>query len=664
MCGIIGTAVASHDDVLNIESTKAKIGSAMELMKYRGPDASSVWVSEDGRTAFGHLRLSIHDLSSNGTQPMTKNIDGRGSFTIAFNGEIYNFIELREELRELGYTFTTQTDTEVALYSFVAWGHKCFELFNGMFAIAIWSDAEKTLTMARDMSGEKPLFYHLGKDDKISFASELKALMHLCDLAKPSVSELNPALIGMYMDSGFIAGREQLGAPDFISTESKVRDLAPGHLYVWGANYAYMSSIRKSIPYNLFQYKEHYDTTLSYQECIEKTRKIIKRSCELRLRADVPVGVFLSGGLDSSVVVAQLSELGHKVKTFSVKYDLETFGLGFDESMYARQIANQFGTEHHEITMTPQMFVDYLEQYIKVMDSPVTEAAAISLHYVSELAKKHVTVVLSGEGSDEIFAGYELYRTMAFIEKMRAALTPFGAKIVSSVAQKIAPRHHKIQKYLRWLDMPLDARYRGISSSDPRDKYVLLTPKFQKSLKNSEGFNETELWLQSIFDKSKDWPLLERMMDYDRHTWLVNDLLVKADRMSMHSSLELRVPFLDPVLIQHSINLPASYKIHKKDPKRILKDAYPELPDNIRYREKTGFPTPLAQMFKNGPLLEKTKMELQEGHPVFQILNFDACETMLKEHITGDADHHAALWRILVLALWVRYHCRDEVPHA
>ncbi len=324
---------------------------------------------------------------------------------------------------------------------------------------------------------------------------------------------------------------------------------------------------------------------LSIEEHANNVDSLLTDSINLRLRSDVPLGVFLSGGLDSSAVVSLLAPgASSGLKTFSVAYD---FGSGYDESPYAREVSRIFQTDHHETRMTPQQFVDFIPQFIWHMDEPVTEAAAISLYFVSKLARENVTVCLSGEGSDELFAGYDFYSYNLLMEKMRGLVGSTGARLVSAVGRKFT-RSQKVHKYLEMLEQPFEMRYKGISSYEESVKKRLYHSDFQRVA--AKGNDDLGHFMQGINDKSKTWDPLSKMLYFDTKTWLVDDLLIKADRMSMATSIELRVPFLDHRLVGLAATIPSKYKMRRFDPKFILKHLLRDrLPKSIINRKKWGF---------------------------------------------------------------------------
>lgn len=631
MCGIIGAF--NTEKKLNLSSSD--FSDAMNTMSYRGPDAQAQWVSPKGNVHFAHLRLSIIDPSEFGNQPMLLDT-ANGLFSMVFNGEVYNYLEIRSELIKLGYNFTTNTDSEVVLTAYAAWGDSFLSKLNGMFSIAIYNSQKDELFLARDRLGIKPLYYSLTSDG-IVFSSEIKALHKL----QHENQEIDVSLIHQYMDYGYSSGEETL--------DKNIKRLLPGHS---------LKVCKSGVEFDKYwEVNFSNQSNKSLREYKEEFLEIFGNSLKMQLRADVPVGVFLSGGLDSSAVVAMISRIfpEMKIKTFSVRYDFGDYGEEYDESKYAEMVSKEFGTEHHTYTMTADDFKKYIPEYVRTMDEPVTEAAAISLHYLSEMTREHAIVVLSGEGSDEIFGGYELYKNMLTIERIRKAITPAGAKIFSSLANAFLPNGNKIKKYINMTAKPFEDRYRGISVYDQSYKDKLYRPEF----KNAE---KEEFFANEIMSKNKNNSTLSRMLEFDTKTWLVDDLLIKADRMSMHSSIELRVPFLDHLLVEFASKIPDRMKINNGNVKHILKEAVHNiLPDEIINREKRGFPTPLAVMFK-GPLREYVSEKICKTDALINnLFHHNVIKEIVEEHNSNKVDHHRLLWQLVVLEEWMQQNLSSEL---
>jgi asparagine synthase (glutamine-hydrolysing) len=618
MCGIAGIV-----DSRNAPDAAA-ITAMIATMPYRGPDGTGHVCLQDHGVALGHLRLSILDLSDAGRQPM-QSVSGR--FWLTYNGEIYNYLEIRKELQSLGWTFRSQSDTEVLLCAYEQWGAACLDRFMGMYAFAIWDRERRELFAARDRLGIKPLYY-LETATGIVFASEIKAL-----LAVGQPSGVDTSLIDAYMGFGYVPG------PD--SLHRGVRRLLPGHTLTWRDN---RTTVRSYWDLDFGQ-----PTREGFDASVERTRSMLQDSVALHLRSDVPLGVFLSGGLDSSAVVALLSRgVSKGLNTFSVAFE---FGPEFDETPYARTVASAFSTQHHEIRVSPKQFVDFVPSFIWHMDEPVTEAAAIPLYYVSKLAREQVTVCLSGEGSDELFGGYDFYSYNLMIERAQRLM---GVGMFAGLAGVTGKLHRagKLHKYLELAGEPLPTRYRGISSYEMGKKNALYSDGF--AAVSASGNERCGSFIESLFTRSRGWDPLSRMLYFDTKTWLVDDLLIKADRMSMATSIELRVPFLDHRLVEQAAAMPASHKIHRGQTKRVLKKALEGLlPDTIIRRRKMGFPTPLELMFRgelrdyaNDILLSQKSIE--RGY--FQR---SGVERLLQEHRDGSS-HHREIWQLLVLEEWHR----------
>ncbi len=625
MCGIAG--LIRYERKISLSD----IESMHETFPYRGPDDSGNWVHPDGTIAFGHRRLSILDTSVAGHQPMH---DEENGLIIVFNGEVYNYLEIRDELRAKGWTFNTGTDTEVILKAFAQWGHECLHRFNGMFAFAIWQESEKKMFIARDRLGIKP-FYYFEDASGFYFASEVKAIVTVLP-EKPSINE---EYIDAYMSFGYVPGAETM--------LKGVKRLLPGHYMV---KKVHQDKIVAPVKYWDLPFSHTQDR--GEQFYLDEGRRLIDSAIDLRLRSDVPLGIFLSGGLDSSAVVALLApRVTTPLKTFSVAYD---FGSQFNETVYAQKVAKKFNTDHHEIFVTSKNFLDFIPDFIHLMDEPVTESAAISLYFVSKLAKEKVTVVLSGEGSDEIFAGYDLYRYMAFLERY----FNFGGKKVTGLLAKagraLLPEGNKLAKYLSLGSLSFEQRYKGISTYEERYKKGLYLDSFAATCR--EKSNKTiKRFLTNLFEHTQGSDGLGRMLYFDTKTWLVDDLLIKADRMSMAASLELRVPFLDYRLVEFAASMPSKYKIKDGQGKYLLKKMMEGiLPQDIIYRKKMGFPTPLKMMFEGDLYGYAQDLLLSQSAETTAYFSRGRVEDILQEHKNKKVDHHRLIWQLVVLEEWLK----------
>jgi asparagine synthase (glutamine-hydrolysing) len=604
-----------------------------DTMPYRGPDSQGLWFNDEDKIGLAHLRLSILDPTPAGHQPRE---EATHNCVISYNGEVYNYLEIRAVLETKGYTFETGADTEVVLKAYLEYGVDCLKHFNGMFAIAIWDGNKKELFLARDRLGIKPLYY-LQDEEEFIFASETKAILKGLD-KKPA---LNVQLIDSYMSFGYIPGENTL--------HQGIKRLMPGHYAVLKC--AQLNEQQLTITeYWDLKFDNQDDKGFDYY--VDESKKLLESAIDLRLRSDVPLGIFLSGGIDSSAVVGLLADkVEEPLKTFSIGYD---FGKDFDETPYAQIIADKFKTDHHEIKITPSQFKEFIPEYIALMDEPVTEAAAISLFFVAKLAKEKVTVALSGEGSDEIFAGYDLYQYMSVLEKYRNVVGQGGADFFAGVSNKVLGKSHKVSKYLNMATQPIEKRYKGMSTYPDHQKEALYKPEF-KALIEQDDQVSSRPFSKQLFEKVKGQDQLNKMLYFDTKTWLVDDLLIKADRMSMAASLELRVPFLDYRLVEFAATIPSKHKIKKGEGKYPLKKMMEGiLPNDIIYRKKMGFPTPLKLMFQNELRDYAENLLLSTETKLHQFFRKDRIEQLIQEHNNDKFDHHKTLWQLVVLEEWLR----------
>jgi len=612
MCGICGVVNFDRHEPVDRDILRGM----RDTIAYRGPDASGLYV--DGAVGLAHRRLSIIDVAS-GHQPMT-NEDG--SVCIVFNGEVYNYIELRKAYLEGRHRFESTSDTEVMVHLYEEFGVDCVKLFNGMFAFALWDRRARTLMLARDRVGVKPLYYTV-QDGTLVFASEIKAL-----LAHPKVrTRVDASAVDEFITYGYVQSPR-------TAFEGILR-VPEGHVLTW-----HDGALKTT---------QYWDVTFvpderrSEQDHVDRVRELLTDSLKLRLRSDVPLGVLLSGGVDSSAVVAMLSREVGKVKTFSIGFDA---GDNYNELHHARRLAEHFDTDHHEMILRPQEFRDFIPRFAHFMDEPVTEAAAIPLYFVCQLTAKHVKVVLSGEGSDELFAGYPAYRRMQILERYRR-LPAAARRVVEPILQR-ALSNSKLARYLDLAGSPLERRYSGGHLYDVRLRDALYRPDFNAEV------GDPFAAIAPVYAASRGWDTLGRLLYLDTKTWLPNDILIKADRMSMANSIELRVPFLDYRLIEYAASIPSRYKLRGSTSKYILKRALRGLvPQWILDRKKMGFPTPLALMFR-GELHDYVKAVLFDSRADRGYFETREVRRLVDEHVAGRADHHTALWRLLVLEEWHR----------
>lgn len=611
MCGIFGIHFFDPQRIVSLQMVR----DATDIMRHRGPDDSGYFVEDS--LGLGHRRLSIIDLDA-GHQPMT-NEDG--NIIIVYNGEIYNYKEIKQDLVNRGHVFRTDCDTEVIVHGFEEWGTDCLHKFNGMFAFIVFDKHHQLLWVVRDRLGIKPLYYYQDKDVFL-VASEVKALLKT-GLIK---SELNENVIDSYFSIGYVPGPETMF--------QGIRKVQPGH-------YLLLSGSKVS-KYQYWDFSEVEPINYSEKEAHERLEALLTDCVRKRLVSDVPVGAFLSGGLDSSMVVGLMDGMiaPQSVNTFTVAYH-----QGFSEKEYAQAVADQFRTNHHVFYLEPDDFFSSLKTLVRFAEEPIVEPAAIALYHISRLAREHATVLLSGEGSDEVFAGYFLYQFMAKIEQWRRYLPGIFFSCLSFL-NSVSPKF-KIKKYLDWANLPLSRRYQGTSS--------YLTPSLKKHLYSPEFMHDRSHYLEDqfegYFNKVRKKDPLSQMLYVDTKTWLVDDLLVKADKMTMAASIELRVPFLDYRLLEAATALPSNLKNRNGEGKYLLKKiAEKFLPDEIIYREKKGFPVPTQKWFQ-GDLMRQVESIVCEfkKEAWFQASTLDK---MIDSHKAGREDHSKFFMTLMVFSEW------------
>jgi asparagine synthase (glutamine-hydrolysing) len=612
MCGING--LFYFDSSRPVE--EHLIHQMRSVAKHRGPDDHGVYIN--GNVGLGFNRLSIIDLSG-GHQPMS-NEDG--SVWIVFNGEIYNFQSLYTDLVNRGHRFRTHSDTETIVHAWEEFGESCVEKLRGMFSFAIWDQRKRVFFAARDRVGIKPFYYYADRQ-RFAFASEVKSLLEVPGIPR----EVNRDAIGEFLLRRYIIG------PNSILRD--IRKLEPGHS---------ITVTDKGV-----KVRRYWDVPLqeplriSEPEAIERTRSILAEALQLHLLSDVPLGAFLSGGLDSSCVVGLMAKLGvSDIKTFSIGYDSPESELG-----YARIIAEHFHTDHHEFHLTPIAFRDILPRIVWYMDEPVGDTASIPLFYLSEFARRRVTVALSGEGSDELFGGYPIYARMLGFE--RANRLPL-ARVVGNLLGRVAG-DTKVRKYAHMLGRPLEWRYGGVGGLFSQEQARRL------SLSNPSAIDS----VAAMYERTAGLGPLARMSYLDIKTWLADDLLVKADRMSMSHSLELRVPFLDHHLIEFAARLPQCFKVNGSTTKYLLKRvAEPLLPREIVYREKKGFPVPTKSWFRADLAGFARETLLASTGAAREFFSIDEIEHVLDSH--NREDRSDQIFSLLVFQLWHQQFIESRSP--
>ncbi len=617
MCGICGTFDFSRGRA----SDRAVLEAMSEVLFHRGPDGGGVHM--DGPAGLAARRLAIIDLA-HGDQPM---LSSNGEVCVVQNGEILNHLDLRRELEGTGSRFSTHCDTEVLLHAYLRHGPGFVEELRGMFALAIWDARRQQLMLARDRFGIKPLYYEL-TDGRLSFASELKSL-----LRQPTFSrEVDPEALHSFLSFNSIP------APQTIF--SAARKLPPGHLLVCTRDGATISRFARPQPAAASELRSEQPDLLA-TELGERLRDSVKA----HLLADVPVGVLLSGGIDSSVLAALAAIVSPgQVSTFSIGFRERSF----NELDLARQVAERYGTDHHELVVSPQI-ADLLPRLVAAFDEPFADSSAVPTFLVSELAAQHVKVVLSGEGGDELFGGYETYSADLLAERIgpaAARLRPLVDRLPSS--SRRVSLDYRAKRFVRAAALPPLERHHGfkeIFTASQRSR--LLAPEWRHAAGDPlapwrERFAETEAA-----------PLLSRLQDVDLGIYLPDDLLVKTDRMSMAHSLEARVPYLDPVVADLALALPTPLKVRGLSKKRLLRQtAQTLIPRTITRARKRGFSIPAAAWLRGE--LEPMARELLAPTRIRDQGFFEpaAVTELLDAHVARREDYSRQLWGLMSFSLW------------
>jgi asparagine synthase (glutamine-hydrolysing) len=623
MCGICGKLIFRGDEAVSPALVKAMA----DTIYHRGPDDEGYYVS--GPIGLGFRRLSIIDLQS-GHQPLS-NEDG--TIWIIFNGEIYNYQELHTFLLSKGHVFKTKTDTEVIVHLYEEFGPECLQKLRGMFGFAIWDGNTKTLLLARDRVGIKPVYYCL-TDRSLVFASEIKAI-----LADPSIKrEIAPELIDRFLTFKYVPGEETL--------LKGILKLAPGHyLLIKNGN----PVVRQ---YWDLKFTEPH-RVMSLEDAESELLDLLTKTVELHMIADVPVGVLLSGGVDSTGVLSlAVNETQKQISSFTVGFEGQEVA---DERPYARLAAQKFGTQHYEMTITARDFAAFMPKYVWHMEEPVCEPPAIALYYVSKLAREHVTVLLSGEGGDEAFAGYSNYRNLVWLERIKKGISPLNGALAQglSVANSLLymPR---MAKYVPLMTDTFPDYYHSRTSIRNRHAQNgfgrLYSADFASSIDHEYSLNP----LRRLHARVKGLNTLDAMLYIDTKTWLPDDLLIKADKMTMANSIELRVPLLDHQVLEFAASLPSSFKLNGFTAKYILKKALSHrIPKEIRNRKKAGFPVPYASWLRND-LKDMVSMVLTDRKTLDRgYFHKDAVEKLIKANSKG-SDHSKDIFSLLSLELWQR----------
>jgi len=629
MCAICGILNFDHSDLVDRNVVEKMTGTLV----HRGPDDEGFFV--EGRAGLGFRRLSIIDLRG-GHQPI---FNEDNSAAIVFNGEIYNYRGLAVELSSAGHTFTTRSDTETILHAYEQYGDDCVHRLRGMFAFAIWDRRRQRLFMARDRLGIKPLYYYCNARF-LAFASEIKALLEIPGIPR----EIDAEAFDQFLSQRYVPGPRTMF--------KGIHRLQPGHTLTvdhtgvhirkyWDIDYGARSSATPG------------QIAASFDELLDE-------SVRLRLISEVPLGLFLSGGLDSSAILSRLHKLTgeHGVKTFSVGYDASgRQEQEVCELEYARLAARAFGTDHHELRVSAKEFAEFIPGLVWHLDEPLADPSCIPLYFVSKLAREHITVVLSGEGADEILGGYGIYPKMLALDRINRKVPGVG-RLAGQFAQFAQSTYAEpLRRYLRLAGQPLEDGYRGVCRG--------FGVEARRRLIGEDRMKRSEQQLSEIFRghfraAGKASPL-NRMLYVDTKVWLPDDLLLKADKMTMANGLELRVPFLDHKLVEFAAALPDASKISRHGGKSLLRKAMRGvLPKAILQRPKNGFGVPLGSWLR-GPLRQFTRDHLLASDSASgSWLDRGEVKRIVEEHEQGRMDRSQEIWALLVFECWHSHFIDDS----
>ncbi len=618
MCGITGMVGFADRSLL---------ATMTATLRHRGPDADGLQLGEGW--GFGHRRLSIIDLEG-GAQPMQS---ADGSCWVTFNGEIYNFRELRAQLEARGHAFSTRSDTEVLLASYREWGDDCVDHLLGMFAFGLWDESRRRLLLVRDRVGVKPLYY-ARLDGALAFGSEPKALLPV-----PGVSrELDPLALDAYLDLYYV--------PPPLSMFAGIRQLPPGHTLVWQDGAVTIRRYWDAEPAVIER--------RSLDEWAEIVAPLLEDAILSRTIADVPLGAFLSGGVDSSTIVAVLSEHGHgPVETFCVGYGEE--GRSFDERAEARAVAEHFGTHHHELELSVDV-LSGLEAMVRGFDEPFGSPTAMLSSALSKFVRQHVTVALAGDGGDELFGGYPRYRGLrlsALAERLPAGWLALAGRAVAGPEQATARSYRRwARQFLSGLQLPAAERYGAwVAYARLPERDRLLAPALREQLRAQPRMDP----VGEAFDHPAQAGLVERAAYADLHGFLPENVLRGSDRMSMAHGLELRVPLCDHRLVELTTQIPARHRVGWLASKRVLRKIMGKrLPPHVLSRRKLGFNAPLGVWMRRDldQLVDRwlaPELVRRRG-----LLAVDEIGRLVDEHRRGVRDHGLRLWSLIVLEQWMR----------
>jgi asparagine synthase (glutamine-hydrolysing) len=633
MCGIAG--IVSSDRLR--PDDRDRVVGMRDIIAHRGPDDAGLFADE--WAALGHRRLSIVDLAA-GHQPISNESD---TAWIVFNGEIYNHVSVRERLESAGHRYKTRSDTETILHAYEQWGDEAVDHLRGMFAFAIWDSSRRRLLLARDRLGVKPLYWALA-GDRLLFGSEIKAILESGLIRAEANEEALPELLG----TRYLSGTETLFRG--------IHRLQPGHTLTFENG---QISIRRywDIPAG---HRSEEAARLSKPAVVRRFRDLLEEAVRIRLMADVPLGMFLSGGLDSSAIAALMAKMiDRPLKTFSVAFKQRAFS----ELDYARQVARAIKADAHEIVIDDQDFFGALPQLIWHEDEPIAHPSSIPLYFVSALARDHVKVVLTGEGSDELLAGYGKYPRALANWRAGAAYALVPQRMRRWMATSVVPNmpgalgRYAARSFLGMPRTPEAMFFDNFAAIGLRRQVALLAPRFANLATAERAYGPSRAFFDAAGRRSTT---LDRLLYADMKTYLV-ELLMKQDQMSMAASIESRVPFLDHRLVEFAAGLPPRMKLRGFTTKWILREAVREiLPSEILTRKKMGFPVPFG-IWMRGPWKELARDVLLDVRSRQRgIIDPAAVERLISAHAAGAMDGADAIWSLLNLELWYRTHIDGE----
>lgn len=616
MCGICG--IVNFDSEMTIGQDE--IGRMVDQLLHRGPDSRGVRL--DGKVGLGHTRLSIIDLSEAACQPMSNEDD---TIWITYNGEVYNFFDLRHKLESKGHRFKSKSDTEVIVHLYEEEGIQCLSRLRGMFAFAIWDKNERQLFLARDRFGQKPLYYYID-DEKLLFASEVKSIL------ASRLVEISPdyQALYQYLCLGYV--------PHPNTGFRGIKKLPPGHYLVTDGAKVVLK------PYWSLQVETSDNETINETEVSQKLLDLLTEATQMRLVSDVPVGVLLSGGVDSNAVAAMMSRYSDQIKTFTVGFEDELY----DERKEARLLAEKLGTDHHEMVVKPDI-IEVLPNLVRAYDEPFADPSTIPSYYVAQMASQHVKVVLNGDGGDESFAGYGKYVQGMVGTRLQGIPASIGGFFTRILDQKRAGKAKSLSEVL------------ALSGRSPASAFTqlgLVTPApyvdslINSNFKNLIGTGNPLTHLLRCYEKHYSGDTVNTMLAVDRETYLPDDLLFKIDIATMSHGLEARSPFLDHHLVKYVAGLPGNLKLRGWKKKYILKQALRDvLPPQVLTRRKRGFDVPIGRWLKN-ELKEVCQDALSDNGLIVDIFEKNKLEKMFEDHLHNHREWGRFFWMILMLHLW------------